>query len=360
MGKPLYRQVEEQMRLLIAEGAFADGSLLPSVRDLAVKFNTNVFNIHKALTPLEHDGLIERRRKLGTVVTKGSPKLACVGLYFSSSFIYDGEMGFYRSLCEKLVSKLDSLDWGHRIWTETIGQGDSRVRGSQIKAVELAVEKGQIQGLIAPMTNSPAFDSFVKLKIPSSFIGSGMIPNKVIYDYEEMLRLSLRRLKEQGCRSVGLISNMYGKASQKKTLPDHEYAQFHKNFLRLADEFGLMAHDKWIRCPEPGIIPQSQVRFGYEQFSELWSQGSRPEGLLVYSDITAMGVVTSILEHRVEVPRDLKLVLHKNNGIEHLCPLPVSWVVSDVQAVADALIDLIKVQSAGQAVEPRKIAFTLE
>jgi len=360
MGEPIYKRIEARIRGLIAEGAFAEGAMLPSVRELAEKFGTNVFTVHKALTPLEEEGLIERRRKLGTVVTKGSPKLACVGLYFASSFLYDEEMGFYRRLCERLTAKLDELGWGHRLWTETLGAGDSRVKGAQVESVLKAVEARRIQGLIAPMANSPAYDALSQIKIPTAFISTGQTKSNVRFDFESLHRISLTRLKEQGCRSAGLITNVYGKGVKEEGPRCHEFVKFHRSFLKIAGELGLETREEWTRCPEPGVILDSQTRFGYREFASLWELKERPEGLLVYSDMTARGAVSAILERRIEVPRDLKLVLHKNSGVDTLCPLKASWAVTDVQAVANALVDLIKDQAAGKSASPKVIPFVLE
>jgi DNA-binding transcriptional regulator YhcF (GntR family)/DNA-binding LacI/PurR family transcriptional regulator len=359
MAEPLYRKVEAEIRSLIAGGAFAEGALIPPVRELAERFGTNVFTVHKALGPLEREGLIQRRRKLGTVVTKGSPKLACVGLYFASSFIYDDEMAFYRRLCERLVGRLDALGWGHRLWTETLRPGDSRVKGSQVQAIEEAAAKGLIQGLIAPMTNSPAFDAFINLKTPSAFMSSGEVERNVSFDFESFFRLALGRLKSQGCRSAGLISNIYGKEVASGKGASREYVQFHKLFRSVAGELGLAWREDWVSCPETGVIPQSQLRFGYEAFGRLWSQSERPDGLIAYSDIAARGAATAILERRVDVPRELKLVFHRNKGVETLCPLACSWAESDTQEVAEKLVELVRLQASGREIEPQRVGFRL-
>jgi len=61
-GIPIYRQLVEQVRRLIAGGQLPPGAELPSVRDLAVEYAVNPMTISKAYSLLEAEGLLERNR----------------------------------------------------------------------------------------------------------------------------------------------------------------------------------------------------------------------------------------------------------------------------------------------------------
>jgi GntR family transcriptional regulator len=61
-GVPIYRQILEQARRMVASGQLAPGAELPSVRELAVKHAVNPMTISKAYSLLEAEGLLERNR----------------------------------------------------------------------------------------------------------------------------------------------------------------------------------------------------------------------------------------------------------------------------------------------------------
>ena len=61
-GIPIYRQVVEQVRRMIASGQLVPGSELPSVRELAVQHAVNPMTISKAYALLENEGLLIRQR----------------------------------------------------------------------------------------------------------------------------------------------------------------------------------------------------------------------------------------------------------------------------------------------------------
>jgi GntR family transcriptional regulator len=61
-GVPIYRQLIEQVRRLVASGHLAPGAELPSVREVAAEYTVNPTTISKAYGLLELEGLIQRNR----------------------------------------------------------------------------------------------------------------------------------------------------------------------------------------------------------------------------------------------------------------------------------------------------------
>jgi GntR family transcriptional regulator len=61
-GIPIYRQLQEQVRRLVAGGQLKAGTQLPSVRDLALAHAVNPMTVSKAYSLLEAEGLLQRNR----------------------------------------------------------------------------------------------------------------------------------------------------------------------------------------------------------------------------------------------------------------------------------------------------------
>ncbi len=64
-GVPIYRQLMDQLRSLIASGRLAPGDLVPSVRQMAEELEINLMTVSKAYAKLEADGVLERDRGIG-------------------------------------------------------------------------------------------------------------------------------------------------------------------------------------------------------------------------------------------------------------------------------------------------------
>lgn len=66
--EPLYRQLIEQVRRLVASGSLRAGDELPSVRSVAQEHAINPMTVSKAYSLLEAEGVLARKRGLGMVV----------------------------------------------------------------------------------------------------------------------------------------------------------------------------------------------------------------------------------------------------------------------------------------------------
>jgi len=67
---PLYYQLETILRKRISSGELARGDLLPSEEALAKEYSLSRITVRQALSSLESDGLIVRKRGKGTFVSK--------------------------------------------------------------------------------------------------------------------------------------------------------------------------------------------------------------------------------------------------------------------------------------------------
>jgi GntR family transcriptional regulator len=59
---PIYQQLIEQVRRMVAGGQLAPGTELPSVRELAMEHTVHPMTISKAYSLLESEGVLERHR----------------------------------------------------------------------------------------------------------------------------------------------------------------------------------------------------------------------------------------------------------------------------------------------------------
>lgn len=70
---PPFEQIRAQIASLIAVGHLGDGTRLPTVRALAGDLGVATGTVARAYKELEAQGLVESRRRLGTVVTGPAP-----------------------------------------------------------------------------------------------------------------------------------------------------------------------------------------------------------------------------------------------------------------------------------------------
>jgi len=67
-AEPIYRQLVDQVKRLVAAGQMAPGDGMPSVRDVAQALALNPMTVSKAYSLLEMEGVLNRRRGMGMEV----------------------------------------------------------------------------------------------------------------------------------------------------------------------------------------------------------------------------------------------------------------------------------------------------
>ena len=72
---PIWSQIEESMRYLVASGALRPGDAVASVRDLAREQRVNPNTVAKAYQRLVEAGILETRRGEGTFVAERPPAM---------------------------------------------------------------------------------------------------------------------------------------------------------------------------------------------------------------------------------------------------------------------------------------------
>ena len=66
--EPLYHQIEVQLRGLILGGQLAEGTLLPSIRELAGSLKCSAITVRRVYQDLENERLVRTRQGMGTFV----------------------------------------------------------------------------------------------------------------------------------------------------------------------------------------------------------------------------------------------------------------------------------------------------
>lgn len=75
-GVPIYQQIVNQVKYLVAAGRLAPGEELLPIRVLAEQLTVNPNTVARAYRELEAEGVVEKRRTAGTYVSSAGPRLS--------------------------------------------------------------------------------------------------------------------------------------------------------------------------------------------------------------------------------------------------------------------------------------------
>ena len=75
-GSPVYQQIVDQIKRMVAAGTLRKGDRLPTVRELASQLIINPNTVAHAYQSLERDNIIETRRGLGSFISEPDSQLS--------------------------------------------------------------------------------------------------------------------------------------------------------------------------------------------------------------------------------------------------------------------------------------------
>lgn len=75
-GPPIYRQIIDQIKNLVAAGRLKQGDEMPTIRALAQQLLINPNTVARAYRDLESHGILQSRQGSGTIVAEGGSPLA--------------------------------------------------------------------------------------------------------------------------------------------------------------------------------------------------------------------------------------------------------------------------------------------
>jgi DNA-binding LacI/PurR family transcriptional regulator len=340
--QPAYQRIAASLRNDILSGKLSPGDMLPTTEEFAAMWNASYFTAHTALKALVKEGWVQRIHGRGTYVAHPDKRFLHAGIYHSLNIWSDEESHFQRSLNDALVDKFHALGKTTQIII------DSRPEDAQdemFPPLAQAIFNRQIQCVVAPNVNSKSLPLLDKLTIPVAFMT--MRPNHPGVDFDEasFLRGAIRRLADQGCRTIGFITNV--------PVIDGDFS----NFIREVEAAGLESHPDWM--VQPPRFQHHLQEYGFHAFRKIWKLTNRPQGVIAYPDVVARGVILAALQAGVRVPQEIQFVFHRNAHARVLCPFPVTWAISDEHAAADGLIAAIDAQFAGRPPEHVYLPFTL-
>jgi DNA-binding LacI/PurR family transcriptional regulator len=340
---PAYQRIAKSLRNQILTGELIPGQKIPSNGELMEAWNSSTFTVHTAVQTLIKEGWIEAVRGTGTYVAHFQNRFRCAGIYHGIDIFSTEQASFSRVLHRSLLEQL------HALGKDTLVFLDSRPRDQHKKilpSLNEAILHRRIQCLIAPTLNQFDSHNLSRLNLPTAFVASELSPCRLDFDRVSLIRDSVRNLARQGCRSIGIISNI--------VTPDDEnslWGDFYPSFRRAVQSEGLVTQPDWIR--EPRQQSGDLERHGYEEFKKIWALPSRPDGLIVYPDHVARGAIMGILDSgRQTVTQHMKFIFHRNSQFGFLCPVPATWAISDEAQLATELIRMIQKQFDGEKISP--------
>lgn len=307
--QPKYLQVADTLRQEIAEGIFRDGQTLMTEEELRLRFDVSRQTVRQAISLLEADGLVDRRRGSGTYVRHGPRRrqgIIHVGVL--TTFITDY---IFPSIAQGMEAVLNEN--GAVMSLSAMYSDPKTERNILERMLEEPVDGLILEGsrTAEASPNADVLARFAQRNIPVVFMngyypGMENIPHVVMDDYSGG-RLAAGTVLDKGyTRPAGFFKT-----------DDLQGMERLNGFL---DEMQF----RGIRVPEERLL-----RFSTEERNDLFdTPGGRAltemlkrreaDCLVCYNDIFAVQLMTRLQGEGLKIPEELGMIGFDDATIAHL------------------------------------------
>ncbi|MEG2207174.1 MAG: GntR family transcriptional regulator [Clostridia bacterium] len=307
--EPKYQAVADALRRDIAAGLYRDGDTLLTEAELKDQFGVSRQTVRQAISLLENDGLVLRRRGSGTYVTHGPRKhngTLSVGVI--TTYITDY---IFPSIVRGIESVLSSENCVMSL-SATYNRTD-RERALLERVLETPVDGLIIEGTktALPNPNIALYERLWERNIPVVFI-NGYYPQlkrnvHVVTDDEAGGRMAVSALLERGLRRVGGIFKS----------DDMQGHLRYQGFAAALEEAGLPVSDERI-C---WFSTENLSRFLCEETGAAFLRRLRADtdAVVCYNDDVALRLMEQLSAQGISVPDDLSLISFDNSAFSGIC-----------------------------------------
>jgi DNA-binding LacI/PurR family transcriptional regulator len=337
-------QVAEHLRAEVAAGS--PGARLPTEASLAKRFGVSVNTLREALSVLAREGLIDRRHGCGTFIVSPRPAQH-VALWYGLELSHP-HSGAPQQTLSLIQQELFERGVAAKAYLAT---GANREFSGDLVCEEFIrdVEAhrvcalGLVTGALVPTAWAAVTRQRIPVVGPQSTVSTPTVTVEV--NHARLTQCGVNRLRALGCRQLAWLTWLDARAEAKTRSRRTDF----EDALRAA---GLPCEPRWIA----GNLHPSQPGAGYELLREIWSaRAEKPDGLLVGDDMYLPDLVSAVLELRIAVPNQLKIVSLANRSIT-TCPFfPTDRLEVDLVEHARIIAELLARLSRREPVTERAV-----
>jgi DNA-binding LacI/PurR family transcriptional regulator/DNA-binding transcriptional regulator YhcF (GntR family) len=306
--KFLYLQVADNIENKIVNKAFTVGQKIPTVRELCKEFKVSITTMEEALSKLEKEGYISRRRSYGTFVVSSKPVkeidlkrkngicfTLCShpepnGSYKSDGFTFDNL--YYQEIMEGVVKKVKDKNAYliYNILREDEGK------------ISLGGKEKDIAGMIfTGEFTRKHFKIIKKLKVPFVLIGNIVQKRKadekvdiVDTDSFQGTYMAVKHLIDLGHKKIAYFYHYSGYFWEEEQL---------KGYKQALKDAGIVC-ERNLQVEMGGV----DSKIGYIAMKKVLDKSVPFTALVVIGNNCVFGILQAIEEKGLKIPEDISVV----------------------------------------------------
>ena len=305
----LYEVVYKTLKSEILEGIYPHGIILPSEREISIRFDVDRTTVRRALEMLVTERLVEKRAGVGThvIFKQDNPGFTAMG--------NDKLVGFFvveNGSFDKKISQPFYSDLFYYV-EEHCKRHSANLIYSTIKTLEDLTSMIASLGFSGIIFASKVEDDYVQLvksrgiKV-AQILGYNTHSLIIRYDSAAAGKITIDYLAERGHRNIAFITGP---------------KDFHVTSERMMGVL-LAMHNHGIPIKNDQVFEGNwEYESGYECTNKILALCERPTAIYAFNDMMAMGAMQAITDAGLKIPDDISIVSTDNmskmsSGVQRL------------------------------------------
>lgn len=330
---PRFNRIAAELRRRILTGAWAPGARLPTRAMIETEYRASSATVQKAIDILLHEGLVQARRRVGTVVAEPECHRRRYGLIFPLPRARIESSRFLDAIRREAEGETSAAQSFH-IAYEIDGHADSPmyrqlvglVRQHRLAGLILATPAGYIQ--TSPLLQEPHMARVAVLGSSPT----DCIPRVALQPFDAR---ALAWLRAAGRRRLAVL---------RGPVPQGDDAGVSR-VLKTARQHGLACRPYWIQDVHlelrTAAARAAQLLFHH-------GQRERPDALLITDDNLVEHATRGLCELGLRIPRDVTIVAHANFPWPTPSAVPVRRVGYDIARMLRECLAVLEAQRRGE------------
>lgn len=328
--KFLYHVVYETLKEEILEGKLDYGVLLPSEREISLRFSVERTTVRKALQMLVDDALVEKKPGIGTKVVfrKMGRKKETVGEHKKTiGFFMQGDERSGLGITQPFYSQLF-----HQLEIEC-KQRDYQLLYSSVSEDTDVQELLESQDYYLILFMSSLADQYSEI-VENPYVPVLLVNNynskvmSISYDNSEGAYQMMRHMYNMGHRDIAIISAFESYFCTKMKMA---------GVVRAANELGLK-----IRKSNIALSDKWDYQNGYDCAKDLLRGRDKkdyPTAIFAFNDFMAIGAIRALKDLGIRVPEDISVVGFDNIDMLTFMERDLTTMDTDISLMAKTIMD---------------------
>ncbi len=333
---PLYEQVERDIKRKIETGKLVPGDQIGSHHELSKEYDVSLITIKKALSNLVAAGVLFTRVGKGTYVAEQSQPKIDLGNHKTIGLVLrDLKHPFFSLIVHAVEEKAYEL--GYTLMLSS-SAGDIQKEESQINHFRnLGVDGLIIASLSLEYRATDYIQKLHEENFPYIMVSYMHDPDYwyVGSNHELGGFMATEHLIKLGYKSVGYVH--VGKGNLLSEVRKNGY------YRGLTENEMPFNSDRiFFLGAEHFEAGSDRFKLGYEFGQEFSEMSERPDALVVYSDLVAIGFLKACNEKKITVPGDVGIIGFDDIEMAKHASTPLTTIRQECNKIGSLAVDIIQ------------------